>query len=160
MDADEEEEEEEKGAEKEKDLEEGRIHLSEEKTASTAPTYSKVNRNNRYELFEKLLSFLDTDEELNPVLCGYFCKLFIPLISNKTREVFTYIFNNPRVFDLFVKHIYSKSISEVLIRLLNASDSAFEDGFEGNQDSIRQSFIFKVVQRLGPGFSYEDHLNA
>jgi hypothetical protein len=31
---------------------------------------------NKFELFEKLLSFIDTDEELNPVLSGYFCKLF------------------------------------------------------------------------------------
>jgi hypothetical protein len=31
---------------------------------------------NEFELFEKLLSFLDTDKELNPVLTGYFCKLF------------------------------------------------------------------------------------
>ena len=31
---------------------------------------------NPNELFEKFLLFLDTDEELNPVLSGYFCKLF------------------------------------------------------------------------------------
>jgi len=31
---------------------------------------------NKVELFEKLLAFIDTDEELNPVLAGYFCKLF------------------------------------------------------------------------------------
>lgn len=111
-------------------------------------------------MFEKLLSFLDTTEELNPVLSGYFCKLFQVLVSNKTREVFTYIYNNPQTLDLFVHHIYQKSISDVLIRLLNVSDSVFEDGFDANVDSIRQSFIFKIVQKLDPKCELEDHINA
>ncbi|MFS8160056.1 MAG: hypothetical protein ACMG6E_07565 [Candidatus Roizmanbacteria bacterium] len=66
-------------------------------TCSTAPTNQDVKSKkfNKYELFEKLISFLDTTEELNPVLCGYFCKLFQVLVGNKTKEVFTYIYNNP-----------------------------------------------------------------
>lgn len=43
---------------------------------------------NKFELFERLLGFLDTDEELNPVLCGYFCKVFSVLVSNKPKEVY------------------------------------------------------------------------
>jgi hypothetical protein len=30
---------------------------------------------NKYEIFEYLLKFLNTDEEVNPVLAGYFSKL-------------------------------------------------------------------------------------
>lgn len=59
-----------------------------------------------------------------------------------------------------MRHIYNKSISEVLIRVLNVSDNVFEDGFDANVDSIRQSFIFKVVEKLDPSFTFEDHLNA
>ena len=92
-----------------------------------------------------MISFLDTDEELNPVLCGYFCKLFQVLTGNKTKEVYTYIYNNPQSLDLFVKHIYNKSVSEVLIRLLNVSDNVFEEGNGEGVDSIRQSFTFKIV---------------
>jgi hypothetical protein len=49
-----------------------------EHTLSTAPTMLEIawKPANPYELFEKFLSFVDTDEELNPVLSGYFCKLF------------------------------------------------------------------------------------
>jgi len=49
-----------------------------EHSLSTAATQAdnKSKRTNKYELFEKLVSFIDTDEELNPVLSGYFCKLF------------------------------------------------------------------------------------
>lgn len=45
---------------------------------STAPTWQEPSLvpSNPFELFEKFLSFVDTDEDLNPVLCGYFCKLF------------------------------------------------------------------------------------
>lgn len=52
------------------------------------------------------MSFIDTDEELNPVLSGYFCKLFQVLVGNKPKEVFTYVYNNPQVIDNLVKHIY------------------------------------------------------
>jgi hypothetical protein len=45
---------------------------------STAPTMQEAEKkaHNKFELFEKFLSFIDTDEEINPVLAGYFCKLF------------------------------------------------------------------------------------
>ena len=47
-------------------------------TISTAPTVQdgKAKRSNKYELFEKFLSFAESEEDLNPTLAGYFCKLF------------------------------------------------------------------------------------
>jgi len=36
-----------------------------------------------------------------------------------------------------VKHINSKSVSEVLIRLLNVSENVLDDGYSGQFDSIR-----------------------
>lgn len=59
-----------------------------------------------------------------------------------------------------MKHIYSKSICEILVRILNVTDNVFEDGFEGNIETIRQSFIYKIVQKLDPQYGLEDHLNA
>lgn len=136
--------------------------FDDEKTVSTAPTQQdeKVNRTNKYELFEKLLSFIDTTEEINPVLSGYFCKLFQVLVGNKPREVFTYIYQHPQVIDNLVRHMYQKSITEVLIRVLNVSDNLFEDGYEANVDTIRQGFIYKIVEKLDPELQFEDHLNA
>lgn len=76
-------------------------------TESTAVTTldNTAKRQNKYFLFEKLLSFVDTDEELNPVLCGYFCKVFSVLVSNKPKEVYSYIYNNTSVLDNLVRHI-------------------------------------------------------
>lgn len=62
--------------------------------------------------------------------------------------------------DNFVKHIYSKSICEILIRILNVTENVFEEGFEGNIETIRQSFIYKIAQKLDPEYGLEDHLNA
>lgn len=74
---------------------------------STAPTTNEIPRkSNKYELFEKLLSFLDTTEELNPVLCGYFCKVFSVLVGNKSKEVYAYVYTHPEVLDLLVRHSY------------------------------------------------------
>lgn len=72
----------------------------DEDGVSTAPTTQAAEtqaiiKNNKYELFELLLSFIDTEEELNPVLCGYFCKTFAQLISNKTKEVYSYVYSHP-----------------------------------------------------------------
>ena len=54
------------------------MSFENEHSLSTAATFidNKSKKTNKYELFEKLVSFIDTDEELNPVLSGYFCKLF------------------------------------------------------------------------------------
>jgi hypothetical protein len=82
------------------------------------------------------------------------------LVGNKTKEVFTYIYNHPEVIDNLVKHVYQKSISEVLVRVLNASDNVLEDGYEINIDDIRQSFIYKIVERFDEKYAMEDHLNA
>jgi hypothetical protein len=57
-----------------------------EETTSTSPTTLPPQEEdslppNKYHLFERLLSFLDTDQTpLNPVLSGYFSKLLLMLI--------------------------------------------------------------------------------
>lgn len=92
---------------------------------STAPSTqmglvtSDEKSSNKYELFEHFLSFIETNEELNPVLCGYFAKLFQVIVSSHPKEIFTYIYSHPIVLDNLVRHSYQKSISDVLIRLMN-----------------------------------------
>jgi hypothetical protein len=47
-----------------------------------------------------------------------------------------------------VKHIYSKSISELLVKILNVSEivSDGNDGLDYDEiDSIRGSFVYKIV---------------
>jgi hypothetical protein len=120
---------------------------------------------NKNELFERYMSFLDTEEELNPVLCGYFSKVFTVLVGSKTKHVFSYIYSNPKYLDLLVRHSYQKSIAEVLIRLLNTQENLFfEDCGVGYAEvnSIRQSYVYKIIQKLSPAApgGIEDHMNA
>jgi serine/threonine-protein phosphatase 6 regulatory subunit 3 len=100
-----------------------------------------------------LLGFLDTDEELNPVLAGYFCKLFQVLAGNKPKEVFSYVYSHPQVIEKMIRHIYQKSVSEVLIRLLNVSENVLDSDCEisvADMDSVRQSFVFRILEKLSP----------
>ena len=82
------------------------------------------------------------------------------LIGNKPKEVFQYIYNHTEVIDNMVRHVYQKSISEVLIRILNISDNLFEDHILSAVESIRKSFIHKIVLKFDPKFTVEDHMNA
>lgn len=78
---------------------------------------------NQYLLLDKLFKFLESDEELNSVLSGYFCKLVSILISRKQKMLLPYIFDpNRKVIQNLVKHTGQKSISEVLNKLLNQTD--------------------------------------
>lgn len=84
-------------------------------------------------------------------------------MSNKGKEVFTYIYTHPTVLENLVKHSYQKSISDVLIRLLNTSENLFFDVISYSEvNSIRASFVFKLVNKLNPEAAkgMEDHLNA
>jgi len=95
---------------------------------------------------------LNTDETLNSVLSGYFTKLFNILISNKASEVYRYIYSHPKVFDNLIRHLYQKSISELLSKLLNFSENLIDnsDDHTGPElsENIRSSYVYKVVQRL------------
>lgn len=76
----------------------------ETQTVSTAVTLSQSAP--KGSLFEQLLSFLDTKETLNPVLAGYFSKLFSMLLQNKQREVLSYVYDHLTVLDNFLTHLY------------------------------------------------------
>jgi hypothetical protein len=83
----------------------------EEAEMSTQPTTLpevivtvRSHSSNKFELFERYLSFLNTDSDLNEVLCGYFSKVFTVLVSAKTKEVFTYIYTHPLIFDHLLTH--------------------------------------------------------
>ena len=62
--------------------------------------------------------------------------------------------------DNLVRHVYQKSISEVLIRILNISENLFDEKIFYIVEDIRKSFVHKIVQKMGPTQQEEDHLNA
>jgi hypothetical protein len=67
------------------------------------------------------------EEQLNPVLSGYFCKLVSLLISRKQRQLVPYIFSaGSDIMPFLVKHTYQRSVSEILNKLLTQIDSDYD----------------------------------
>ena len=82
----------------------------------------------KYMLLDRLFKFIRTDEKpLNPVLAGYFSKLTILMINRKQKQIIPYIFGpDSDILDCLLKHIYQKSVAEVLQKLMNIVDTNFD----------------------------------
>jgi len=99
----------------EEPIEVSRNEDSDNNTLSTSPTTAtQPAPASKYFLFEQLLSFLDTDEQVNSVLAGYFAKVFAVLLSGKAQDVYRYVYSHPRVLERMVRHLDQKSVSELL----------------------------------------------
>ncbi len=70
-----------------------------------------------------MLEFINTNNELNLVLAGYFSKLINALFNTRKKELCMYLFreDNNRILD-FARHTYSKSISEILLNILKVDN--------------------------------------
>ena len=64
------------------------------------------------------MEFVDKDE-VNYTLSGYFMKVANMVILSKPAETLKYIFTNQDILINMKKHIYSKSISSLLMFILN-----------------------------------------
>ena len=70
-------------------------------TMITGSTYADsqdqpVEMEKRQELLDFLFSFIeDGEKELNPVLCGYFCKMVNCLLTKRGKQTLTYLFSYP-----------------------------------------------------------------
>ena len=95
---------------------------------SVAEGVEEAERVSKYMLLDRLFKFIRTEEApLNPVLAGYFCKLLTLLINRKQKQVIPYIFGpDSDVLDCLLRHLYQKSISEVLNKLMNIVDTNFD----------------------------------
>lgn len=71
-------------------------------------------------LLDRLFKFVRTEEKpLNPVLSGYFSKLVTLLINRKQKHLIPIVFAPESDFiDRLLYHVYQKSISELLNKLL------------------------------------------
>ena len=136
-----------------------------ESTQATLATEPEITQNeededldNKFMLLDRLFSFIDCEEELNPVLSGYFSKLVSLLISRKQKMLVPYIFApESKIIDNLVRHVGQKSISEVLNKLLTQIDP---DYLEDNIQEKQQMVIEKLISQLGPELGEENNLNG
>jgi hypothetical protein len=101
-----------------------------------------------YAAVDHLLEFINTDKPLNYVLCGYFSKIVINLLNLKTNNFIKYLFlcKKEALFSM-VFHSNMKSISDVIIKILNTNVSEIEGGEE-----VKKEMIIKIFA----GYYHED----
>ena len=82
-------------------------------------------------LLDRLFRFIEVsdDEPINPVLAGYFSKVVQLLVNRKQKQIVPYIMQaeDNKVIENLLRHVYSRSIAEVIHRLLHIVESNFEE---------------------------------
>jgi hypothetical protein len=87
----------------------------EQNAAELSPSINK----NKIELLEHLLSFVETDDELNYVLVGYFAKFFNLLINKFPNRILGYIYvEKPEILEFLLQHASKKSIADLISKIL------------------------------------------
>lgn len=91
-------------------------------------------------IIDILFDFVRTDEELNPVLCGYFTKFLYALMNHSRSSFFKYVFNpENEVVEYLIKHIYNRSIADCLIKILPEDTESSERNL---------NFALKVINSM------------
>jgi len=71
-------------------------------------------------IIDIFFDFIRTEEELNPVLCGYFCKIVGSMLTSFRKKFNRYAFNSEnKIIESMIRHSYNRSIADLLIKILN-----------------------------------------
>lgn len=84
----------------------------------------------KFMLLDRLFKFIESESEdqVNPVLAGYFSKVVQLLINRKQKQIVPYIIGDEnQVVEKLLKHVYSRSVAEVIHRILHITESNFEE---------------------------------
>lgn len=69
------------------------------------------------DLLDRLLSFLDTDENLNPLMASFFANTLFSIYTKFNEQMIDYFNSKPDFFDLFFKHIQISGIMDFLFKV-------------------------------------------
>ena len=121
-------------------------------------------------LLDRLFKFLDTpstsdnddaDEPVNPVLAGYFSKVVQLLINRKQKQIVPYIIaDENKVIQRLVRHVYSRSVAEVIHRLLHIVESNFDDETSAKIAEKKQVIMTSLIEKLKSEKGDETAMNA
>ena len=115
-----------------------------------------TNLQPKLSLIDHLFQFIETEKPLNYVLTGYFAKIFINLLNFKTSNLIRYILISKRdFFRSLINHAHMKSISDIIIKLLNINLSNIDcredfkkdiflkiiDAFQNIDDEVKYNLI-------------------
>lgn len=114
-------------------------------------------------LLDRLFKFIEVedDTQVNPVLAGYFSKIVQLLINRKQKQVVPYIVSDEyNVVENLLKHVYSRSVAEVIQRLLHIVDSNFEDELSAKISQKKQIILASLIEQLATKREDETVMNA
>ena len=117
---------------------------------SAKDTKKSSSESNKYDLIDYLTRFIDTNEELNDVLAGYFSRLCNLLIQKKGEEMALYFYTNKHKLLRFADHSYSKSISEIAVKILDINVDKL-DFDKAEITKIRIEFLDRLLMKLKEG---------
>jgi hypothetical protein len=144
----------------------------------------------KYALLDMLFDFIlsaPKNIEINPVLSGYFEKVVLALLGYNQKQVMNYIYTKENVMEKLIDHVYDKSICDVIIKVLNISNTTstttntsinndsgeiFESpskmqsqkddsmNFKLNYEASRNEIIHKLIDKLIRAKNVEEYWNS
>lgn len=119
----------------------------------------KVGLKCRYGLLEKLFSLLNTNEEINATLAGYFSKVMQIIIEKRKLDLLEYIFTYKEHAINLINHSYSKSIADVLSKVLSNEDK-FITGTTGEEFAAEKQELLKaMIKKMEPTNTGDEIIN-
>ncbi|KAK4367210.1 hypothetical protein RND71_015090 [Anisodus tanguticus] len=112
------------------------------------------------ELMNLLFSFLEPSRSHSALLAGYFSKVVICLMLQKTVPLMNYVQAHHDVFRQMVDLIGITSIMEVLVRLVGADDQIYPNTTDVMQWLADSYLLEMIVDKLSPSSPPEVHANA
>ena len=136
---------------KEEETNNKELPKEEEKKTEEIKEEKIIENPNSIELLDYLLTFLDSKEELNYVLSGYFSKLIITFILRKPDVIIPYIFKNKKDYlDKLVYHSYRKGICDIIEKILNEEKTniSSKSNPEQQQGEDFSSICNEILEKL------------
>ena len=121
-----------KGSSKENSNEKNKNKDKENKEEEKEDNYPE----DKIELLDYFLSFLNDNSELNYVLCGYFSSLMLNLLNMNSIKIIKYLFLKRKdSLKRLVYHSYRKSIAEILCKIIKYEDKFTPDYLDNNENN-------------------------
>lgn len=73
-----------------------------------------------YEFLDKLFTILNSNEELFPILCGYFTKVVLSLLQKQKSKLLHYILihKEGEIYNKLLNHLHHHSIAQLMVELI------------------------------------------
>jgi len=120
-------------------------------TVAATAENSEEEQVSKYMLLDRLFKFLDStgDEPVNDVLAGYFSKVVQLLINRKQKQIVPYITaDENKCVEGLLKHVYSRSVAEIVLRLLQIVESNFDEDISAKIFEKKQFILTSLIDKL------------